>query len=101
MTTEGNQRSKELIKILSIVVMALFILIKEMALPLIKQAGGGGETSMTNVEVVERLTRLEEQSKRLELIPINVATLTAVTAGMKESVDRLERKIDEHVNKGK
>jgi hypothetical protein len=57
------------------------------------------KSSQTNIEVVERLARLEEGSKRLELIPINVATLTAVTAEMKMSVDRLERKIDEHISR--
>lgn len=99
--TIGNGKSIRDPKILSIIVLSLFVLIKDVTVPLIKQSSGGGSSSQTNTEVVERLARLEEQAKRLELIPINVATLTAVTAGMKESIDRLERKFDEQIGKGK
>jgi len=82
--------------ILAILAGILFVIIKGV-MPLVQP--NGGRPSSADVQIIERLARLEEGTRKLESIPEKVAALTEATSGLKASVDRLERKIDDHVGR--
>ena len=98
MTIENGQKQKNLIQILFLIAMALFILIKDVTVPLIQGATGGGSSS-TNAQVVERLARIEECTKRLENVPQNIATLTEITSQLKAEVMGLRLELHEHTSR--
>lgn len=79
----GNgQKLKAILQIFFLVAMALYILIKDVMVPWSREANPG--TRAASVETNERLARLEES-----------------TNGLKVSVDRIERKLDQHITGGK
>ena len=78
----NGQKLKGILQILFLVTMALYILIKDVTVPLVRGGDPGGKAA--SVEISERLARLEES-----------------TNGLKTSVDRIERKLDQHITGGK
>lgn len=58
-------------------------------------------SNASNAEILQRLARVETNTKQLEGIPERMATQTEAISGLKVSVDRLEKKIDSHVDREK
>jgi hypothetical protein len=58
-----------------------------------------GNTS--NGEILQRLARLEECTRKIEPLPERVSALTEAVNGLKDNSVRMERKLDDHVRDGK
>lgn len=90
MTDQGKNNTRIVLAALAIVTTVIMYVL----VPLVRNNASGAE-------ILQRLTSVEVNTKRLESVPEKVATQTEAIAGLKVSVDRLEKKIDSHVDKGK
>jgi hypothetical protein len=90
MTDQGKNNTRIVLAALAIVTTVVTLVIA----PLVR-----GNSS--NAEILQRLARLEECTRKIEFVPERVAALTEATSGLRVSIDRLEKKLDSHVEKGK
>ncbi len=90
MTDQGKNNTRIVLAALAIVTTVIMYVL----VPLVR-----GNAS--NAEILQRLARLEECTRKIETVPEKVAALTEATSGLKSSVDRLEKKLDDHVRTGK
>ena len=90
MTDQGKNNTRIVLAALAIVTTVIMYVL----VPLVRNNASG-------TEILQRLTSVEVSTKMLESIPEKVATQTEAISGLKVSVDRLEKKIDSHVDKGK
>ena len=81
----------------AVILAALAIVTTVITLVVVPIVKGNADQS----EILQKLARLEECTSRLQNVPEKVAALTEATAGLRNSVDRLEKKLDSHVEKGK
>jgi len=94
MTPTEKKPNGNLVKVLMIVVMASYIGVKDIAAPLVKEVTG---EKPATAPIVEKIARLEECVKRLDRVPEGMAAQYEAIASLKTAVERLERKIDNHV----
>ncbi len=90
MTDQGKNNTKIVLAALAIVTTVVTVLLA----PIVR-----GNAS--NAEILQRLTRLETSTQRLEPIPEKMAAQTEAISGIKAGMDRLEKKLDAHVDRGK
>ena len=88
---------KDIVKI-ALIALTIALILTQAVAPLLKSMG---PAAGIQVQISERLARLEEGTRKLEAIPEKVSALTEATSGLKAAVDRLEKKIDDHVTRGK
>ena len=89
MTDQGKNNTRIVLAALAIV----SLIVTAVIVPIVK--------SGSNAEILQRLARLEECTRKIETVPERVAALAEATSGLKVSVDRLEKKMDEHITKGR
>jgi hypothetical protein len=85
-----NWLAKGLLQALLIVALIAYIGIKELS-------SGGKGSSDSN----ERIARIEECIITLRPLPSEVAGMKATLDGVKSAVDKMEKKLDSHIDKGK
>lgn len=90
MTDQGKNNTRIVLAALAIVTTVITLVLA----PLVR-----GNAS--NAEILQRLARLEECTRKIETVPEKVAALTEATAGLRSDVGRLEKKIDSHVDREK
>lgn len=99
-----NGRGKingELIKILLIVVMAGFIGVKDVVVPLISGSTTKADPKLEDMVLLhnQKIVILETVVQRIDGLPESVAAIKEAVQDLKLSIDRLERKIDIHISK--
>lgn len=92
MTVNDLGKNSRAVVIAAITVVTVFI--TAVLVPMVKR-------DASNAEILQRLKGVEVNTQRLESIPEKVAALTEATSGLKVSVDRLEKKLDGHVDRDK
>ena len=90
MTDQGKNNTRIVLAALAIVTTVIMYVL----VPLVRNNASGAE-------ILQRLARVEVNTQKLESIPEKVATQTEAISGLKVSVDRLEKKIDSHVDREK
>ncbi len=88
----GNGVIKLAIPVAALIVVAQVVL--ALAKPSNPAAG-------VQVQISERLGKLEEGMRRLDGTPEKVSALTEATLGLKAGMERIEKKLDSHVDRGK
>ncbi len=101
--TNGNDNKNKWIQIALIIAMGGFIGIKDITVPLFKSITGSEQEKMSQQVAVntERITRLEMAVQKLETIPSTLAVQAMTLSIMAGTLEKIEKKLDEHMNKGK
>ncbi len=77
--------------------MASYIGVKDIAAPLVKEVTGAKPEA---AQYAEKIARMDECVRKLDRVPEIVAAQAEAIASLKLAVERLERKIDDHVSVG-
>lgn len=90
MVTDLGKNSKTvLISAIGIVTLVITALLA----PIVK-------SNASNAEILQRLARLEECTRKIESVPEKVAALTEVTSGLRDEMGRMRTKLESHVDRG-
>jgi len=92
MTDQGKNNTKIILAALAIVSLVVTAVI----VPIVR----AGVTA-DQAEILQRLARLEECTRKIETLPERVSALTEAVNGLKDNSVRMERKLDDHVKDGK
>lgn len=97
----ANGNKNNLVQIILIIVMGGFIAIKDIGAPLIRSMAGSERDRISNQVAVntERITRLEIAVQRLEAIPETLAVQGTTLNMIVNTLDKVEKKLDEHMAK--
>ncbi|MHB8053630.1 MAG: hypothetical protein ACYDH3_00030 [Candidatus Aminicenantales bacterium] len=90
MTDQGKNNTRIVLAALAIVTTVIMYVLVPIA---------RGNTS--NSEILQRLARLEECTRKIETLPERVSALTEAVNGLKDNSVRMEKKLDSHVDKDK
>lgn len=85
--------------ILLLVVMAGYIGVKDVVVPLVAEVTG--KKGATELSLDQKIGRLESVTFKLERIPEQVAIQSEAISNLKAGVERLEKKIDSHIVRDK
>jgi tetrahydromethanopterin S-methyltransferase subunit C len=91
--TNGN-----LLKLLTIAVLISYIGVKDVVAPLIREVTGKQTTNVLVSEYAEKIVRMDEAVRKMDRLPEIVSAQAEAIIGLKTAVERLEKKIDEHVS---
>lgn len=94
MTDQGKNNTRIVLTALGIVTAVITLILA----PTIRANSSFAEQQ---VVILQRLARLEECTRKIESVPERVAAQTEAISGLRTSVDRLEKKLDSHVDRGK
>ena len=83
-----NWMSKGLLYVAVILALVVYIVVKD-----------AGATRQTESLVNERLATLEECIKTLRPVPMEVSAMKATMDGVKSTVDKIEKKLDSHIER--
>lgn len=88
-------------KIVGLLIMALYILVADVVSPLIKSTTG---SPRNNIEATvnydsQRISKLEAIVERLVDIPSAVSAQTEAINNLKSSVDKMDTKLERHLGK--
>jgi hypothetical protein len=99
----SNARAKSVLAIIYVIALTLFVLVKDVAAPLINSATGKtGLSSEARMAVVDtRLDKLEQWSKetaaKVDILLEGQAQRNEAITNLKAVADRIEKKIDDHM----
>jgi hypothetical protein len=94
--TNGN-----LLKLLTIAILISYIGVKDVVAPLVRELTGKQTTNVLVSDYAEKILRMEESTRKLDRVPEIVAAQSEAIIGLKIAVERLERKIDDHVSRAR
>jgi len=94
MTDQGKNNTKIILAALGIVTAVITLILA----PTIR---ANSSTAEQQAVILQRLATLEGCTRRIDALPEKVAAQTEAISGLRASVDRLEKKLDDHVGRGK